>query len=520
MLRIRVVEPDQIQEYEHADGPVELGRGRARGVRRIVLRDSAVSRDHVRLEEIAAGWVRVENLSQTNYVQPSEGAAIDRGASRDVRVPVSLLVGHVRIDLEPGAPEQSEPGPLHTIASPVQFDTGQLPQASVKDLGEAPAPELLTRWLETVLTLQRSAVGATEVYQQTARALVELIGLDAGLVLLRREHGWAVVARYSTALPADEIQCSRTLVEHVAAQRRTFFQDLDATGGLSASLEAISAAVVSPFFGIRDEVVGLVYGVRQQGWSRGPIRPIEAQLVQLLAAAVGSHLARAAALRTRVQFEQFFSTELVQELENNPHLLEGREQEVTILVSDLRGYTRIAQKLGAQQGCRLVRDLMERLSQRINEQGGVIVDYAGDGLLAMWNAPVAQEDHVVRAARAALAMLDELPGLNADWQARIGEPLVLGIGLNTGVAQVGNIGSSRKFKYGPHGHTVNLASRVQDATKKFAVPILVTAATRERLPEAFATRALGSAQLPNCAEEVALHELTREGQAPSDRSHK
>src|SRR5262249_53518498 len=156
--------------------------------------------------------------------------------------------------------------------------------------------------------------------------------------------------------------------------------------------------------------------------------------------------------------------ELARELERNPDLLEGRDQEVTILVSDLRGYTSISQRLGAATTCRLVRDMMERLSGKIAEHHGVIVDYAGDGILAMWNAPVAQPDHAARACRAALAMQAELPALNAAWQPVVGSPLVLGVGVNSGMAQVGNTGSSRKFKYGPHGHTVNLASRVQDAT--------------------------------------------------------
>ena len=108
----------------------------------------------------------------------------------------------------------------------------------------------------------------------------------------------------------------------------------------------------------------------------------------------------------------------------------------------------------ASNTCRMVRDMMERLSTQIVEHGGVIVDYAGDGILAMWNAPAPQQDHGARAARAALAMLDELPDLNAQWHDLAGVPLALGIGINTGPAMVGNTGSSRKFKYGPHGHTV------------------------------------------------------------------
>src|SRR5205823_2272140 len=116
-----------------------------------------------------------------------------------------------------------------------------------------------------------------------------------------------------------------------------------------------------------------------------------------------------------------------------------------------------SERLGPQTSCRILRDVMERLSEQIVKYKGVIVDYAGDGILAMWNAPVIQADHAALAARAALAMLAELPALNASWQATVGGLLGLGIGLNTGVARVGNTGSSRKMKYGPHGLTVNVA---------------------------------------------------------------
>jgi class 3 adenylate cyclase len=105
--------------------------------------------------------------------------------------------------------------------------------------------------------------------------------------------------------------------------------------------------------------------------------------------------------------------------------------------------------------------------------------------MAMWGAPKDQPDHAERAARAALAMLAAVPELNARWQAELGEPLDLGIGLNSGPAQVGNTGSRYKFKYGPLGNTVNLASRVQGLTKYVKCRLLVTAATRRGLAANF-----------------------------------
>ncbi|MEE9126001.1 MAG: adenylate/guanylate cyclase domain-containing protein, partial [Planctomycetota bacterium] len=278
--------------------------------------------------------------------------------------------------------------------------------------------------------------------------------------------------------------------------------------------------VAAPVLDLAGEVAGIVYGSRQRGTgSAGPeIRPLEAQVVQVLAAIVAAGLVRqekeAEALRLRFQFEQFFSRALAEELERDPQLLEGREREVTILFSDLRDFSRLSETMGPQELFALMQDVMDFQTEEIRQYGGVIVDYYGDGLLAMWNSPQEQPDHAAVACRAALAIRDGLAQVSAGWEEKIGEPLRLGIGLNTGQALVGNTGSKSKFKYGPMGPTVNLASRVEDATKSLGVPILVTGSTRRQLNESFATRRLCTARLAGVAEGVDLHELHSEGASP------
>jgi adenylate cyclase len=141
----------------------------------------------------------------------------------------------------------------------------------------------------------------------------------------------------------------------------------------------------------------------------------------------------------------------------------------------------------------------------------VLVDYVGDETFAMWGAPEEQPDHAQRACRAALAMLEQLPMLNERWQAELKEPLDLGIGINTGMARVGNVGSKHKFKYGPLGNTVNLASRVQGATKHAKCKLLITGATQAKLGSEFATRRLCQARVINIAQPVDLYELVPSG---------
>ncbi len=299
-------------------------------------------------------------------------------------------------------------------------------------------------------------------------------------------------------------------------ERRTFFQDPGSLGS-QESLRNVDAVVVSPVFGLEeDDVVGVVYGSRRSNPVKksGGIRPLDAQLVQLLAAVVGATLARDKATR----FEQFVAPEVARELDRDPGLLEGRGLEVTILMSDIRGFSRLSEKLGPENACRLVRDVMDRLSARIVEHKGTIVNYLGDGILAMWNAPTKQEGHALLACRAALAMQQEVPGLNSKWQELVGQPLAIGIGLNTGPAQVGNTGSQKRMMYGPLGHTVNLASRVEGATKQLGVPILVTGSTRSFLGDAFASRRLCKVHVVGIAEAVELYELHGEQATPEWQS--
>jgi adenylate cyclase len=176
-------------------------------------------------------------------------------------------------------------------------------------------------------------------------------------------------------------------------------------------------------------------------------------------------------------------------------------------VSDVRGFSRIAEQFSPRETCLLMGDVLERLTARIKDHGGVVVDYAGDGILAMWNAPIPQGDHAALACRAAMAMVGELAGLNERWADRIKTRLALGIGVNTGAALVGNTGSTHRLKYGPLGSTVNLASRVEGVTKQFEVPVLITETTHAKLAGSFVTRRLSKVRVVGIDSPVVLYEL-------------
>jgi adenylate cyclase len=306
----------------------------------------------------------------------------------------------------------------------------------------------------------------------------------------------------------------------VLQEKRTFWEQPALGESTEHSLAGVAAVVAAPILDRRGEVLGALYGERRLGGVAAPgaITEVEATLVELLARGVAAGLARLeqeqAALAERVRFEQFFTPELARQLSQHPDLLQPREAEVTVLFCDIRRFSRISERLGAARTVEWCRGVLDMLSDCVLAEGGVLVDYLGDGLFAMWGAPDEQADHARRACRAALAMLAGLPRLNARWQPVVGEPLALGIGVNTGAAQVGNTGSSRKFKYGPRGNTVNLGSRVEGATKYLKCELLLTGATRAHLDASFATRRLARVQVLDIAEPVDLNEL-----APEDRPH-
>jgi adenylate cyclase len=522
MLSVHLKNRDENRRFEHAAGPLEFGRGQAREAPRCVVTDPFVSRDHVRIERLENGRLRVDNLSAHSPVTIDDGFVLEAGASCERDLPIRLQLGKTDVSVEAVPWPAPPPVPPNLSATVLH---ARLPFAAVPrplhGLGETPDPETLAHWFETVITVQQAAATSEEFLRETARAVVDLVGLDRGLVLLKRGDDWQVVAMHGDEhYPGRSY--SRGVLDEVLRDRRTLYRNLSADA-LRESLVNIDAVVAAPVFDREQNVIGVVYGSRTtgQGGRNPEIRPLEAQIVQVLAAAVGAGLARqqqqAEALRAQVQFEQFFSPQLARELARDQGLLEGRDREVTILFSDLRGFTRLSEQLGPKRAFRLMQELMEMQSAHILESDGVVVDYYGDGLLAMWNAPTDQPDHAERGCRAALHIVADVPRINGRWSAAFAEsnmpvsaPLRLGIGLNTGGALVGNTGSRSKFKYGPMGPTVNLASRVEGATKALGVPILITRSTRQLLGPQFAARRLCSARLAGVAEPVDLFELSSE----------
>ena len=509
MLLFTLSNERQKKQFQHREGPLEFGRMQQGSCARILVEDPYTSRDQLRIEELPTGEVNIHNLGSP--ITLADGLYLGQGAARRFTPPVRLVFGRSTLDigLIPNEDHDRTDTNLQTISKPIAADSRILrPPAS---LGRMPTAEMLGEWFETLLAVQRSAAGSLAFYAETARAVVELVGLDRGLVIIRKGEQWEVVASHSTA-GSENRQFSMRVLKQVEHERRTFFRTFDEESVLQ-SLSGVEAVVASPIFDEDDAVVGAVYGsrdMRSATQQRG-IEKLEAQFVQLLAGAVSAGLVRlsreAEAARARVQFEQFFSPELARALELDSGILAAKERELTLLFADLRGFSRISERIGARATYELLSDILNRLTNQIMDHGGVVIDYYGDGLAAMWNAPEEVPNHAARAIDAATAMLAELPAINVQWAERLGGVIHLGVGVHTGRAQVGNSGSHRRLKYGPRGHAVNLTSRVEAATKLLGVSCLVTGATKEALGSTRPLRRICKARLTGMAEPVDLYEL-------------
>ncbi len=498
MLELTVSNVEQVQTFRHDEGPLLLGRAPVGAGRCFVVRDPRVSRVQLTVEETEGG-VRLTNHGAPLTIEAWGALATDEGGIFEL--PATVLAGGTKIEIY--ATELPAPLEASMVLQTIVRTT------SPQTLEHAPTVERLAEWFQTLLTVQRAAAGSAAFYAETARAIVDLIGLDRGLVLLNEDGAWKVVAAHAADGASGEGFSQTVLNEVLRTQQTVYHRPSQA----AASLVAVDAFVASPIFGAGGEPIGAVFGARDRkaGVHLPAVEPLEAQVIQVLAAAVSAGLARvereAEAGRLRVQFERVFSPQLVRELERDPTMLEPAERTITVLFTDLRGSTRLSERLDPAQIFALVGEVMDALTARVHDAGGVVIDYYGDGMAAMWNAPLPQDDPAGRACHAALAMVDDIASLDTTWRERIGAPLSIGVGLHTGAALVGNAGSKMRQKYGPRGHTVNLASRIEGATKHAGVAILLSRATLDASVTELSTRHVGATQVVGVDHPIDLYEL-------------
>lgn len=195
-------------------------------------------------------------------------------------------------------------------------------------------------------------------------------------------------------------------------------------------------------------------------------------------------------------FAQYMSPVLVEQMAQSPEkvVLGGEEREMTIMFSDVRGFTTISEsyKHDPQGLIALMNRFLTPLTDVIIEGKGYVDKYMGDAIMAFWNAPLDDKQHEINACEAAVGMLEKLDEVNKEREQEAADgghvyiPLNVGIGLNTGIGVVGNMGSDLKKNYSVLGDSVNLASRLEGQTKDYGFPIIVGSKTALAAKDKFA----------------------------------
>lgn len=289
MLAVTVTNKYDTQQLTHRVGPLEVGRGPARdGIPRLVVRDGFVSRDHIRIDPLAHDKVRVSNLSGKAPLTVDHQTILSPGMDCECFLPVRLGVGETTVVVSAAVDDAVNIQMLKTVAPPIR---GDAPGAtSLIERTDAATPEDVVGWLEAVVSVQK-AVDPQDYFDRTVKVVVDRIGLDTGLVLLRDGEAWKVGGVAARVNDGGGRAFSTTILAQVLSARRTFYMPVGAAIG-GESLAGVQGVIASPIFDSRDEIIGAVYGTRAQRANGRELGPLEAQVVQLLAVAVGVGLTR------------------------------------------------------------------------------------------------------------------------------------------------------------------------------------------------------------------------------------
>jgi len=273
-------------------------------------------------------------------------------------------------------------------------------------------------------------------------------------------------------------------------------------------------ALVSPRwmwfgFGMLGILIGIDYFAFSKGWWLNFTMPAltltsNVILISLYRALIEEKEKR----RVRTAFGQYLSPEVVRRLLVNPQLVEPRKTEITVMFSDIRGFTTISEKLDAQELALFLNQYLSDMTKIVFDRRGTLDKYIGDAVMAFWGAPIEDKEHAVRACQTALTMMARVQELQREWRAAGKPALDIGIGLNTGVASVGNMGSSLRYGYTALGDSVNLSSRLEGLNKDYGTHILVNETTYARAKDAgFVFRELDLIRVKGKNQPVVICEL-------------
>jgi adenylate cyclase len=535
--------------YELKDGSTaRIGRAASND---ITLPLSSISRSHAVLEGKQEVWT-VTDLHSANGVLLN-GARIERAELKGGDV---IGIGDFRLRFE-----NMTTGAVVAKASPelASHLTQILDQKSVARLLEQSKTKP-SQWTDrredatervdflrrenrllTLLYQVSRALGDKATVEDVTQCVLDLVlqidGGERGYAMLLSEESLAsapqaaanynflpAIIRYRRAPSADapEMVLSRAIIQQVMESKGPLLimdakEEARLMGSESMAISGMQSAMCAPLAS-RDRLFGLLYVDNLS--KRGTFTQDDLEVFAVIAAQAGLAIDRVMA-RSEVQRQgielsalgRFLSPAISRKIsaEAADIRLGGESQRITVLFADVRGFTAMAEKMKAREAVELLNDFLTRMTDVIFEHEGTLDKYLGDGVMALFGAPFALQNDAVAAVRAASGMQRSLAELN---RSSGRAPLEIGIGIHTGEAVVGFLGTQRRMEYSAIGDTVNVASRL--CSQAGPGQIVISAATRAHLGQNAACCPLAPMKLKGRAEAIEVHEvLWRSALSPS-----
>jgi len=211
--------------------------------------------------------------------------------------------------------------------------------------------------------------------------------------------------------------------------------------------------------------------------------------------------------RERRRLSQFFSPDVVREVVRykDEGSLTTSRRVVTVLFSDIRGFTSMSEKLEPEQVAEMLREYLSEMTEIVFKHGGTVDKYIGDCVMALYNVPFEDPEHAVKAVRTGLEFQERTIAVSQRWEAKLGIAIRNGVGINTGEAVVGTLGSRQRLEYTAIGDAVNLASRLESITKDYQTNIIISEFTYERVKNHFITKELGDVTVKGKSRPVKIY---------------
>jgi len=484
MARLIISAPDGKRGILEITKPVTtVGRGNAND---LVLNHTSVSRLHAVIKLEADGSVLIADRGSTNGVlvngtRIAAETVIENGA--DVQIGAyglkyeTFAEGALRVEKVEVPSTVNEV--LHAEAMQKAAPT-DAPVGSKDDLVAQIKKLEREKYLLTVLYDAGKSLSAKlsidDIAEQVAKLAFRIEGVERGFMMLFDEKGEVqrqteVRYRRKPKTEQPQISLSRSVLDLIKTEKQPILisdaaVDERFTGSESMKISGLQSAMCAPLLG-KERLLGIFYvdNLEQTDAFTQDELNVFALVAAQAASAIDSAITHEQLARQAVQrsaLERFLSPDVVGMIAADPDnvRLGGANQVVTVLFSDIRGFTSISEKLPPEKIVEILNEYFTRVTDVIFDNGGMLDKYLGDGVMAVFGAPISKGNDALNAVRAGIELQRLVLQLNVDSAARKWPELRVGVGINTGIVTAGNIGSPRRLDYTVIGDTVNVAARL------------------------------------------------------------